>query len=306
MRFFILKMGKYFLLFFMVFILFFCLSSFLLKTKYSNFFIGFVIDKFNNISTPTTEKRLIISGGSNSIYSIDSELIEKELNIKVVNSGFVYNTGSDFQINFLEKFSRKGDIVLYIPEFGYYSGKGKLGTNFLHNLLLMEPKFFTILGRGNLTNFFRNGFKTTIAPIKNCLTNKQIDVPVERSDFNSYGDLIHHLDKKCMLKNVRSYPVVKNLVIHKEFMGDIKRLEKSLLTKRAKLYLTYPIYSKNFISNRVIHTADSLVHADTKFIGELKNNLFEDSMFYDSPYHALKVARKNYTQNLIKYLKDVI
>jgi hypothetical protein len=290
----------------MVFVLLFCISSIILKTKYSNFFIGFVIDKFSNMNTPTTEKRLIFTGGSNSIYSIDSELIEKELKIKVVNSGFVYNTGSDFQINFLEKFSREGDIVLYIPEFGYYSGKGKLGTDFLYNLLLMEPRFFSVIGSENLTFFFRKGFKTTILPIKNFLTNKKIDVPVKSSDFNAHGDLIHHLDKESMLKNVRSYPVVESLVIHKEFMDDIKRLENSLSVKRVKLYLTYPIYSKNFISNNVIHTADSLVNVDTRFIGELKNNLFEDNLFYDSPYHALKVARKIYTQNLIKYLKDVI
>jgi|TARA_B110000967_G_C18755128_1_gene494924 hypothetical protein len=306
MKLFLIKNLKYLLFFFIAYILMFSTSSVLLKTKYSNVFTSFVIDKHKAIATKGNSKRIVLMGGSNTIYSINSSMLEKELEVKVINSGFVYNTGYEFQLNFLKKYTKEGDIVLYIPEFSYYSGNGKHGGNFIFNALLSEPNLVSLLGSQNLINFLKKGSKSTMTPIFNYITNKPILSEIKRSDFNSYGDLIYHLDKKTKLDKVRSYPIVKTIHFSKNFQNDIDELEHNLKEKNVQFFITYPVYAKNFISNKVLRITDSLVAVDDTFIGSLKDNLFDDDMFYDSPFHASNQARHIYTKNLIKYLRNVI
>lgn len=306
MKHFIIKFFRYLLVSAFIYILLLKVSNYLLQTKYSNIFSGFVIDKYKNITRNYNENRLILMGGSNTIFSIDSNLLEKELKMKVINSGFVFNTGYQFQLNFLKNHAKKGDLIIYIPEFDYYSGKGKFGSNFINNALLTEPKLLPSLGYVNTINFFKSGFKSAMEPVFSFAKRKSIPSQIKRTDFNKYGDLVYHLEKKCKLEKVKSYPIIQNMNFSSVFMDNINSLDLILKKKEIRLYITFPIYSKNYITKKVISNLDSLTNNNSKFIGSMKENLFENTMFYDSPYHALKKAREIYTRNLIKTLQNVI
>ncbi|QOD61516.1 hypothetical protein H9I45_03435 [Polaribacter haliotis] len=306
MKYFIIKFSKYLLVVITIYALLFKVSNYLLKTKYSNIFSGFVIDKYKNITDKNIENRLIIMGGSNTIFSIDSQLLEKELKIKVINSGFVFNTGYQFQLNFLKNHARKGDFIIYIPEFNYYSGKGQFGANFINNAFLTEPKLISSLGSVNTLNFFRSGFKSMLNPVFSFIKDESIPSEIKRRDFNKYGDLTYHLDKKNKLEKVRSYPIIEKVKISTAFIDNINSLDLILKKKEIRFYITFPVYSKKFITKNAISTLDSLTNTNSKFIGHIKENIFEDTMFFDSPYHALKKTREIYTRNLIKTLKNVI
>lgn len=63
------------------------------------------------------DRRLIITGGSGAHYAIDSQLIESELGIPVVNLGLDGPIGLDVILPSMIKQVQPGDIVLLIPEY---------------------------------------------------------------------------------------------------------------------------------------------------------------------------------------------
>lgn len=304
---FLRKIFIYLFLSILIFIILFFSSSYILKKYNSNLFSGVVLDKYKSIKAKKNEgsMRIILMGGSNSIYSIDSKRIEQELKIKVINSGLVYNTGRDYQLKFIQRYTQPNDIVMYLPEFGYYDVNSNLGTNFLYNMLLFQPKIIKVIGRENIISFLRKGFRTILKPIHYLIMRKKFDNEIKRSDFNEYGDLTYHLDKKNEIEKVRRYNI-KNIKISNSFIKELEKTEKYLRLKNVKFVVSFPIYSKNQISKKAIKTIDSLKIRNPMFIGNLKKNLFEETMFYDSPYHALQEARHAYTNNLIISLKNAI
>ncbi|MGB7518946.1 MAG: hypothetical protein WA896_04870 [Spirulinaceae cyanobacterium] len=62
-------------------------------------------------------RRLIITGGSGAHYTINSELLEKELGIPVINLGIDGPVGLDVILPSVLKQVQPGDIVLLIPEY---------------------------------------------------------------------------------------------------------------------------------------------------------------------------------------------
>ena len=304
---FLKKMFKYFIGIVSIYLFLFFISSYVLNEKYPDFFTAFIKDKYNAINRiSSAKKRIVIVGGSNCIYSINSKKIEEVLGVKVINSGFVYNVGYEFQLNFVKKYTRKGDLVLYIPEFNNYSEQGKLGTSFLYRSILFEPKILLIIGKENFLNFLKNGFKYILEPLLSLLKKDYIDWPIKRNSFNFHGDLTYHLGKESKLKEVRAYSRIKEFVVSDSFIENLDETEKILKEKEVGFVVTYPVFSKNHISSDVIKVTDSLSFFNTKFKGSLEKNLFEDYMFYDSPFHALDEARDIYTENLIKILKNAI
>ena len=91
---FLKKMFKYFIGIVSIYLFLFFISSYVLNEKYPDFFTAFIKDKYNAINRiSSAKKRIVIVGGSNCIYSINSKKIEEVLGVKVINSGFVYNVG---------------------------------------------------------------------------------------------------------------------------------------------------------------------------------------------------------------------
>ena len=285
-------------------VLLFIQSSYIVNKKYKDSFMAIIKEKYKAINNHSHKSRIVLMVGSNSVFSIDSEKIQKELGIKVINSGLVYNVGYKFQMNFLKNYVQSGDIVVYLPEFGNYSGKGELGTAFLHRCFLYEPQLILIAGTSNAYKFFTTGIKTILEPIYMYVTNKSSYGIGTINEFNIYGDHISHLNKRSQLDKVRSYSKLTGVKISNNFIGDLDNLNSVLTSKNARLLVSFPVYSKNFVSEELINDLDSLSFRSTLFGGNFQNNLLEDNMFYDSPYHALNEARDVYTENLIKIIKD--
>ncbi|WP_418637691.1 hypothetical protein [Winogradskyella sp.] len=306
MKLFLLKIIKFFLIIVVCYLVLFKLSNYLFVTKYSSVFPAFIIDKYNKVKIKGNEKRLLIIGGSNTIFSIDSELLEKKIGIPVVNLGMVFNTGYEFQQNFIKKYSQNGDIVLYIPEFENYRGEGKYGANVINTALIFKPQLIELFGFKNRINFLKEGFKPLMLPILKYLQADSISSTFNRSHFNSYGDFTYVLHKKSKIKDTPASSYLKNMFLSDTFKNDLNHFYESLESKGVKLFITFPVYSKNFIDKKVMKYADSLVQNNPIFIGNLKENLFEEKLFYDNFYHSLTKARTIYTINLTTYLKDAI
>lgn len=287
-------------------VLLFVISKTLYEKYRSTDFSASVIDKYENINS-TGEDRIILMGGSNVSFSINSALIEKETKKNVINSASVFNSGYVYQINFLKKFAREKDIIIYIPEFGCYSGKGAYGQEFLYKCIMFEKNVLKVCGLENLRRYFINANRFHIKSIYDILkfrTKVDSELSIDRfSGFNHYGDIIKHLSEKPKLSKIRSFDTVNSLKMSNDFLNLLLETKNYFDLKKINFIVMFPPYSKNFVTENLLNETRDLVSEFDFIQGDLSNNLFEDHFFYDSPYHTLKKAREIRTQNLINILK---
>ncbi len=72
--------------------------------------------------TSSTSPKLVFIGGSNCLFGVDSELLENELEIPVVDYCVQAGLPLDFSFKQIEPYLKDGDTILLILEYGYYAG----------------------------------------------------------------------------------------------------------------------------------------------------------------------------------------
>ncbi|PWT95007.1 MAG: hypothetical protein C5B53_12100, partial [Candidatus Melainabacteria bacterium] len=104
-----------------VFFVFCCLVFFLPPYSRSNGYFGCIREKHRRLETLPSPKVVLI-GGSNLPYSMDSTLIEKRLHLPVVDMGLSANLGLRFMLEEVKGQLHPGDIVIVSPEHQLFFG----------------------------------------------------------------------------------------------------------------------------------------------------------------------------------------
>jgi hypothetical protein len=87
--------------------------------------------KRERLITTQGQPRIIILGGSGTFFGIDSEILEKNLDLTVVNAGVHAGLGLNTTLNLFIQEIKPGDQVILISEYGMLvnsSGVGELSS----------------------------------------------------------------------------------------------------------------------------------------------------------------------------------
>jgi hypothetical protein len=257
----------------------------------------------NEISSP----KIIVAGGSNVAFGIDSDKLEEEFSIPVVNLGLHAGLGLDFILAELKDCMKENDIVLLSPEYilgieGNYNLKQKVNAH------LEETKKYNSIKANTL------GIKDLEINLKKVLSmyrnNELIDSVQSNSNhlshrFNKHGDYIIKSDD-CKLKENR---FIKE--IYYRFWNGIdacNSFNEYALNKNVMVLYIAP----SFAFNDYKKSKKSIDHARI----DLENNLtfeildaphdfiYPDSLFYDTCYHLNKTGKTKRTNKLIQLLKN--
>lgn len=76
-------------------------------------------------STPSP--KMVVIGGSNVAFGIDSKTLSDSLGIPVVNAGLHAGLGLRYIMNANTPLLRKGDILVVMPEYGHFFNRGAYG-----------------------------------------------------------------------------------------------------------------------------------------------------------------------------------
>ena len=264
--------------------LFFLIDYFLSKTKIptntKSYLLGyehFVKSARESLGT----KRIILVGGSSLAWGVSAENLSEKLGIQTLNSGIHANVGYRRFFGTLEGLvDKENDIFVISPEYTIVS----LNSRFKRSNKFCEISIFVL----NKYPFECIGYSLAkllkILPI--------IDRPSGdyfNSGFNSYGDYVYRrtgINMKGAFEDID------------ECIGwSIENLEKSYLPYIDSLIAEgYKIiYIPNFISQNACSKISKVktFHAimNKKFgIQSLRDQrlFFDDSYFYDTPYHLTK------------------
>jgi hypothetical protein len=263
-----------------------------------------IIDKHKLIDS-INKPKILLGGGSNWAFGVDSKKLESVLGVPVVNMGLHAGLGLKFILNDLRYSLHKRDIVLlsieyYLSEDGIYGLKMNASSYFKPAKDFFSNNYFdalrTLLNR-NKDEFEKALFNKKVGP-------DPLAFVYTRSAFNGNGDVIGHLDKPSSRhladRRILSYR-------YWDGINDLNDFYQYAMKKGARVFYLFPDYpqSEYRINKNVIEQLESDIRSDLKIevLGRPSDFVFPDTCFFDTIYHLNKKGRKIRTEKLIKVIK---
>lgn len=260
--------------------------------------------RLNSFSKP----KIVLIGGSNLHYGVDSELLQQSLGMPVVNMGLQGSIGLKFMVRECEGAINEGDVVVLIPEHDLYFNDELDGGVALARLISVNPSQFNKLNYKQMFVLATNmgpAIKGNCHAFINELLRKKNGIASFVGQCNEYGDFEGHQGEKSIF---RAGSVENEVVpLNQNVIKEIERFERSVTNNNAKLLVGFaPIAESTYDSGRAKLISEALKNFTTA--GRIDEFVFPDNFFYDTKHHLAFDRRKERTellsQKLIKILND--
>jgi hypothetical protein len=274
-------------------------------------YMAAIIDKHALLQN-TIPPRIILIGGSNLAFGIDSKRIEDSIRLPVINLGLHGGLGLNFILNEAKLSAKPGDnVIISIEYFLLLEGIYGLQKNtakyypeankyFSHNYYIDLNSFLYEELPKNLQNNILQlvGQKLTIKP------HSDTSAVYSRGSFNVNGDMIRHLTQR-LPEELRDR---KKFIYEKwEGINILNEFAEYAEINKIKVYFIFPNYPESeFKLNRNVfyrYASDLKEELNIKILNKPEDFVFADSLFYDSVYHLNKRGREKRTTLLIELLK---
>jgi hypothetical protein len=293
--------------------------------KNTNDYLSAIIDKHKKLET-TNPPRIILVGGSNLAFGVDSKEIQDSIGIPVINMGLHAGLGYPFMLGEIKNEIKKYDIIILSMEYNL-SGEYYDLISYVRNIYPKSTSFIssTLVNRALYEYNIRiNSLKDYIAQIQNnrffWIGNKgksKIEVVTDtnniydiykRSSFSDYGDILPSITKKSGKELSGREKIAKSN--YTSFIKTLNRFGEDVKSKGATIYFLFPNYpNSEFKKNKdaIDFYENQLVkRLNIKMINKPISFVFPDSCFFDTVYHLNNVGRKKRTDLLVQIIKTEI
>jgi hypothetical protein len=262
--------------------------------------------KFQKLESINSNK-IVITGGSNVSFGIDSDLIENKLEIPTINMGLHAAFGSFIYIETIIPYLKKGDVLLISCEYGakLYEGSKEV-TNYF-GYMPFKAKFQVYKNLKAVSPLLKNYTKISQENILKYNFEKQL---LSRRDVYSYdafkNDNLYEdkINSEMTDKMYNSFTRRKLLPNNNlELLTYFKDLKNKLDKLEVEVLFVLPAAAKNRISKQesINFYKNLSVKTNIKLLSERTYLYPKDSML-NSEYHLNSKGRKDRS---IKVSKDL-
>lgn len=293
-------MGKLILFFIMV--VAFC---FYVMPQYKNDYLAALLDKMERLKS-IDEPKIVLVGNSNLVFGIQSEMIEKELGMPVVNMGLHGGIGNVFHERMAQCHVTEGDI--YILCHTSYADDDSLSDEVLVWSAIEDHfELWELLRISDIYPMLKN-YPTYL---KRCLAlysggrgNIDNGGMYARSAFNEYGDV-------CLERNENGYTFQDSVVppkINDITINRINELNQWLEEQGATLLVAaYPIGEGELTAPKETFEAfqkELEERLDCEVISQYTDYMYDYDYFYDTNFHLTSEGAEIRTEQLIKDIQN--
>lgn len=252
--------------------------------------------------------RLLITGGSGAHYTINSDIIEQGLGIRVVNLGLDGPIGLDVILPSVIDQVRPGDTVLLIPEYLLLldpDGFGDRSGSF--SIAIGKPGLGGVPAKQLVQDILLLGIPTLRAVAKS-----SVDIATERRMTGYYSDPLTTRGDPTTVKERQQewWQLPINRPISRHAAERIWQFRQEVEAKGGKLVLSLPwVYGSTGEKTKanVQKTAQVLSQiAPLIYEPESFNIKTDSSLFADTHYHLLPKAREIRAKELVEQLKPIV
>lgn len=282
----------------------FILVSLAYRVDLSNTYMSIIVDKHNRLDS-FTENRLIMVGGSNLPFGLNSQTIQEQLGVNAVNMGLNAGLGRRFMINEIMPSVRKGDIVLLILEYELWDP-----THTANDALVERVQYFYPNAKDYYSFSWSERLNLTYAHFK-----KVCAFPIPPSEtVYSYSAFDQYCEIAVDRQPTSNPQRITGNIPSIESLGDasiVKKLSDQCVAVGAQLVISFPSYPKRVYESNIkqITALDAAIRRELPFIkviGTPETFLVDDSRLFDTPYHLTTQGAKERTDVLITLLKNSI
>jgi hypothetical protein len=268
--------------------------------------------KKDNYAKSILDNKIVFTSGSNTLYGMETHLIEKQLNVPVVNMAIHAGLGTDYILYRAKQVLKSGDIIVIPFEYENFIWDGKNDETRTDYILSHDKNYF--FKELNLLEQLTMIY--SIPPIKliNSL-KEQFRISEEAKIGEGYSSLTLNKNgdetfKTGMQKIVLNSKPFK-LPRFNSTLGllKIKDFDKWCKNNNIKLFITFPntINHEEYYKETYTNYFDFLIKYffdnEIEIIGKPTDSLYPVEYFYDTKYHLNIEGSKIRTNEFLNKLK---
>lgn len=312
------KRFLYMTTFFLVLIIvtFGIINLFLYKVPQSTIWVDNCFIKKDNYANSIENKKIVFTSGSNTLYGMQTSLIEVDLNIPVVNMAIHAGLKTDYILYRAKQVLKSNDIIIIPFEYQNFTWDG-IDEGMRRDYILTHDKKFFIKELNfaeKLTMIYSASPSNLIKSFKEqLLTTKEavIGSGYTSVTLNKNGDETY---KEGTKRNFATKPFLLPTPYSKETYGllKIKEFAQWCEQKDIKLFMTFPntVKLKEYYNEPYISYFDFLIDYfkknNIKVIGKPTDSLYPIEYFYDTAYHMNTKGSEIRTYEFLSKLKEQI
>lgn len=292
-----------------IFILLFILFVGCFEVIMPQYLYGFnasILDKVERAKS-TDGPRILLIGNSNLVFGIDSEKIEQETGIPVVNMGLHAGLGNAFLENMARYYAREGDYVIIC-----HTQYGDDDNSWNEELAWITiENHFELWRLIRLKDLWRM-IKAYPTYLHDCVElmisgegNRKTGEAYTREFFNIYGDNIFPRTEQQMefKEGMLVVPEISSVCTDR-----LNRLYAELQNKGVHMAVaSYPIVSCEYTppeSEYIAFQKELEEKLDCRVISDFTDYLIDEKYFFDSAYHLNDEGVQIRTRQLIEDIKN--
>ncbi len=280
-------------------------------------YIGATVEK-QELLRQTDQPRIVFIGGSSLAFGLDSGMVQEQTGYNTVNMGLHGGLGPLYYVNEVKPHLKKGDILIVILEYEFYTGLYYSGRTTLNELTIFYPRGILYFSPEHYGSFFGNLPITFQRRLRGLITAPREKDPYTyvRSGFNEHGDYVKHLGVPPKIE--KTYPV--NV---KEINKKVKHLLEDLIgfcrAEQVRLFLSFPpimvqeSYPDHIDAYSTGEEVEEMLNGfyrneikplDLRTIGIPGDFVYPREYFFDTIYHLNAVGRRVRTKRLLDEMAE--
>lgn len=276
-----------------------------LNPDYKKEYVAGIIPKLDKLKEVKARK-IVIIGGSNASFGIDTGLMERRLGIPVVNMALHGGIPVKYVVEQVKPFMNENDILIFSKE---YEGLRDRDWNMINGTEISKVATYDITQIRVLLSD-RTLFETTVSNIFNTI-KKYIELhPIKgRNGISSVYDARAFEEDNLKAKYITgTYKLqieqheIKNIEKSSILLSGLKRYKDYFDNKGVKFYFTPPVVIKGYFEEDQILPFWNFFSEQTgiPWLNDNKKYSFDKKYFFNSHYHPNLTGRRIRTISLIE------
>jgi len=259
-----------------------------------------IIDK-HRILVNTESPKIVLAGGSNLAFGIDSTAIQDRLYIPVVNMAVHAGFGLGRILDDISRFLHTGDVLLIVPEYSHFTSAWN-GNSVAYELIF-DARQYRLLW----SSYYElpSGLSSYLITRLNTIIPRTPDpLAYSRNGFNEYGDYVGHLG----MENLPFVFFGREGPLNRYYLNNFFQFIDDFTERGITVMLSYPCYEEQSFRNSatLIQELDMLFRAKENLlvISTPESYCYPAEYFYDTVYHLNIEGRAVRTNQLIHDLQE--
>lgn len=263
------------------------------------------IDK-QELLQETPPRRLILVGGSNLSFGIDSQMLADSTGLHPINTAIQATLGLQYMMDTILPTIQPGDVVVISAEYSqFYADYLYGGEELLRMVLDVDRSTLPLLSLRqwlNIVEYLPEYAISKIRPTEYFVKeNPEIGI-YERQSFNQYGDAVVHWAHKH--SDFPPFPPISGK-LNDEAFETILQFQQEITARGGECYLTYPgLQERTFLNmeDQIKQVDQVLREYGFQILGTPERYRMDELLMYNTPYHLNREGVVYRTQLLIEDL----